>query len=377
MMKSIKYDMSTNKLMELNQIILVNYINTLNYDMSEALVNWFKNTEAKNGFNLLLMNEYEKYIYSRYLITLGGYYRLIIKDYNTAILYFMKARQILDNSKIDGSNEKKYNLLYQTASSQIVLGLLSDATSSIEELEHMSSLGLVEKSNNSVMYLAKARLFNAKGDFIHALEEVDKDISESTKYGLKEDDLLLTPTYLLKAEILNYLEMYNDSINQIESLISMHKSKKEDHIIFGSIYTQMARAKLGLRDYTAALEYSDKALKIFSSKNNLKNNEPRFSNDVDLAKSYTVVADIFLATNKYKEAVKNYEITEGIYRNIYGNNVRKMHDILHVIFNVAKASYYAKDKFWFKHFYKSFKSIVSLNNKDLIQNSFSRILIKM
>jgi hypothetical protein len=109
---AIKYDMSTNKLMELNQIILVNYINTLNYDMSEALVNWFKNTEAKNGFNLLLMNEYEKYIYSRYLITLGGYYRLIIKDYNTAILYFMKARQILDNSKIDGSNEKKYNLLY-------------------------------------------------------------------------------------------------------------------------------------------------------------------------------------------------------------------------------------------------------------------------
>ena len=362
-----KYNMSVNKLMELNQIVLVNYINTLNYDMSEVLINWFRDIDNKGDFNLLLMNQYEKYIYSRYLITMGGYYRLIARDYLSAISYFVKAKQILDNLNIDGRYEKKYNLLYQLASSQTALGMLEEANSSINELESMTKLELVEKSNNSVMYLAKARLFKAMGNFVNALEEVNKDISESIKYGLKENDLLFTSTYLLKSEILNYLGRYNDSIIQIEYLLDMHKSKKGDHIIFGSIYTQIARVKLGLKDYNSAVKYSSQAVKILSPKIKTEISETRFSSDIELAKSYTVLADTLLATNKYKDAVKNYEVAEGMYRNIYGDNVKEMHDIVHVILNGAKSSCIAKDKFWSKHFYNSFKSSVPSNNSDLIE----------
>lgn len=349
-----KYKPNLYKLMEFNLVLATDYINTLNYDKAESLVNWFEKQDTKGVFKLLLMSTYEKYIYSRYLGAVGGYYRLRNHDHNLAISYFLKAKQVLDT--IEGYYDIKSNTIYQLSISQIAIGNLEEATKNIQVMETMFADSLVKQSESGLVHLAKAKLLTSQGDFVYALKEVNKDISESIKYGLKEDDLIFSSTYLLKSEILNYLQKYDEGLRQAKYLYKMHKSYKDDnHEFFGRIYVQISRSKLGLKAYDSATKYAKRAIKILS----YNKNEVRFSSDIELAKAYLIYADILSAMNKYSEAIFNYEIAEGIYKNAYTNHVREMQDIVYTTFAGAKAAYKKKDKFWYKHFYNSFKSIVN------------------
>jgi hypothetical protein len=71
--------------MELNLVLVTDYLNTLNYDKAEILVDWFNEKKMKGFFKLNSMNSYEKYIYSRYLGVVGGYYRLKSQENSKAI----------------------------------------------------------------------------------------------------------------------------------------------------------------------------------------------------------------------------------------------------------------------------------------------------
>lgn len=353
-----KYKPNIYKLMELNLVLVTDYINTLNYDKAVILVDWFNEKKAKEFFEFNSMNSYEKYIYSRYLGVVGGYYRLKTQENSKAIECFIEAKKVLDG--IVGYNNIKSNTIYQLSLSQIATGNLQEASSNIQVIENMLNNGLVEKSDGGLVHLAKAKLLTAQGDFVGALEEVNKDISLSLKYGLKENDLLFSSTYLLKSEILNYLRRYQEALGQAELLYNMHKSFDNGHNNFLSrVYTQIARSHEGLKDYTKAISYSTKSISIISQ--NMKENTDllRMSTDIEIAKTYVTFADIISKTNHLDEAISAYEIAEGIYRNAYKNHAKGMQDIVYAVFSGAKTAYHKKNKFWYKHFYNSLKSLVT------------------
>ncbi|MEG8230783.1 hypothetical protein O6R16_07210 [Candidatus Rickettsia tasmanensis] len=72
---------------------------------------------------------------------------------------------------------------------------------------------------------------------------------------MKPQDLFLTGSYLIKLDILNNLKETSGSSFFIRKVYDMNKSsKKEENQVFGRIFTQKSRAKLGLGDVTEALE---------------------------------------------------------------------------------------------------------------------------
>ena len=357
-----KYKPNILKLMEFNLILVTDYINTMNGKSAKDLIDWFQEQESIKSFKLNTMSEYEKYIYSRYLGAVGGYYRIILHDHRHAMKYFQRAQEIL--YKIENYYDIRSNTIYQLALSQIATGMIEEAIKNIQIIDNMMINKLTSDSESGLIHLAKAKLLNAQGDFNSALKEVNLDIYESLKHGLDKNDILFASTYMLKIEILNNLYKYQDALSEENSLHEMYKlHKEEDHEYFGRLYAQIAKTHLGLKDLQKAKHAAEKSLKILENHNNqTTKKEARFSEDVELAKAYLIYAEILLACNDLKDSIKSYEIAEGIYSNAYKENARKMHEAISTIYGGAIASQRANDDFWFKHFYNSLISLVGRNH---------------
>ena len=353
-----KYKPDILKLMEFNLILVSDYINTMNSEKAKILVDWFEEHNANNQFKLDLMSEYERYIYARYLGAVGGYHRLTLHDQTTAINYFQTAKQIL--YKIDNYYDIRSNTIYQLALSQIGIGLLDEASKNIQIISQMTLNKLISESESGLIHLATAKLLCAQGDFNTALQEVNKDISESIKFGLDKNDILFSSTYILKTGILNHLDRYKESLIQAQALYNIYKAhKNDDHECFGYLYAQMAKSYLGLGNITESKVYLVKALKILAEQGYQSTKQARrLATDIELAKVHLIHAEILLADKQFKEAIVNYEIAEGIYRNAYKNNANKMHDIIYVVYRGAVASSKIKDNFWYNHFYNSLQQLL-------------------
>lgn len=357
-----KFHPSVYILLELNLLLLTDYINTLNYDKAGSLINWFNEKKKEGAFSLNNMSVYQKYIYSRYLGAVGGYYRLKMQEQFKAIEYFEEAKRILE--AIEGYNNIKSNTIYQLALSLIATGDIEAASVNINIIEAMLNNGLVEKSESGLVHLAKAKLLTAQGDFENALMEVNQDINKSLKYGLKEDDLLFSSTYLLKAEILNFLQRYDEAIKQAEFLYNMHGFDPTDTSVFLSrIYTQMAKSYAGLQNFNKAIKYSTIAVNIVAQ--NIDTELLRNSTDIEIAKTYVVYADIISKKKPSEEAISYYEIAEGIYQNAYKNHAKKMNDIIYTVYTGGKLACNQKNDFWARHFYNSLKTLVGSGDDKL------------
>jgi len=193
-------------------------------------------------------------------------------------------------------------------------------------------------------------LFYLQGKYELALERIDA----ATKIRLnkiKSNDLVLTANYLLRAQILNSLGEYQKAYTQAEQLYNMHKpSKKENHLIFGRIYTQMARAELRLGDIDKASDHITKALAIFltDEKRNPKTGE--VSEDPDLAAGYVVWGDILTARGNLKEAIESYRDAQKIYFYLYKNNSGNIAQVSDLYLKGAKAACKSKDLYHYKAF---------------------------
>ena len=178
--------------------------------------------------------------------------------------------------KVVGYQAIKCNVFYNLANVYISLGQMNEAENEINKMQEMFDTGVVDTQEIGMLHLIKAKFYHYNGNENKALEESDKDIIETSKTGIKLNDLFFTVSYLLRADILNSLNKYNESYAQAEQLYNMHKpSKKEDHEIFGRIYTQMAKAELGLGDIDKASDHITKSLAIFlaDEKRSPKNGE--------------------------------------------------------------------------------------------------------
>jgi tetratricopeptide (TPR) repeat protein len=344
-----RYNLNIHKLMPLNVSLFTDYINTLQYYDAEKLFQWFDNLDKKNIFKLSSMDNDSKYFYARYLGMTGGYYKNRFGDWNKALEYYLRASEVFKT--IEGYEAIKCNILYNLANAYISLGQMNEAQDKINKMQEMFDTGVVNTQEIGMLHLIKAKFYHCNGNEDKALEESDKDIIETSKTGIKLNDLFFTVSYLLRADILNSLHKYNESYAQAEQLYNMHKpSKKEDHEIFGRIYTQMAKAELGLGGIDKASDHITKALTIFlaDEKRNPKNGQ--VSEDPDLAVGYVVQGDILTARGDMKQAIESYRDAQKIYFYLYKNNSGNIVHVSELYLKGAKAACKLKDLYHYKAF---------------------------
>jgi hypothetical protein len=344
-----RYNLDIYKLMPLNVSLFTDYINTLQYYNADKLFKWFDVLDKKKLFKPWLMDNDNKYFYARYLGITGGYYKNRFVNWHKALEYYLRASEVLKT--VNGYEAIKCNVLYNLANTYISLGQLNEAENEIKAMEKMFEIGLVDIKEIGMLHLIKAKLYHYRGNEVRALEESNKDIIETSKNGIKLDDLFFTVSYVLKTEILNSLEKYQDAYDQALQLYKMHKpTKNDDHEIFGRIYTQMARSELGLGKKTSAADHITKAISIFltDEQRNPKNKD--VSNDLDLAASYVVQGDIFFVQDDLRQAIESYKKAQIIYFYLYRENSKNVAQVSYLYKQGAKAACKANDLYNYKNF---------------------------
>jgi hypothetical protein len=337
------------KIMILNAVLLTDYINNFDYYSAEESINWFNDCDNKRKFNYFLMSNEEKRAYGQYLTNIGGYHKRRFVDDNTALKYYLKAKKVFDDVK--GHESIKCNLYYNLAFANISLGYIDQGKNYIKMVEQLFDHGLVDSSDRVLLHLAKVRLFFIQGEYFNALKEANITIEAFTKNGIDSNDLLLTNIYLLKAEVLNVIKKYEAAYVQTQQLYKMYKPvKKEDHEVFGRIYTQMARSELGLGRQNKALAHIKKAIAIFLSDDRRNPKKADYPEDPDLAASYVVQGDIFFVQDNLKQAIESYKKAQIIYFYLYRNRSKNIAHISHLYTQGGKAACKANDLYNYKIF---------------------------
>ncbi|MEY4463718.1 MAG: hypothetical protein RLZZ81_689 [Pseudomonadota bacterium] len=343
-----KYNISIYKILELKLNLLIQYANSSDLYNSKKLVNWFDKNDQKGKFKLWIMNNEEKFAYAAYLGRIGWYYRTW-SDPKKAIEYDTKAKQVFDEVK--GYDSIKCNVVFGSAISNIQLGNLEEAEKNIQMMEDMFDQNLVDQTDIATVYYAKAKLFNIQGKNYEALKRIDDSINACVETGMKPRDLFLTGSYLIKIDILNSLKKYQEALSLLKQVYDMNKlSKKEENQVFGRIFTQMSRAKLGLGDATEALEYARKAKTIFINDPTRSNKEVITSADIDFAKTFVAEGYALVLLGENEKAVEIYATAENIYWNNYKENMKNIYEISNMYFDAAKASCTLPKKFWYEKF---------------------------
>lgn len=361
-----RYHINIYKLMPLNVSLFTDYINTLQYYDAEKLFKWFDTLDKKKYFKPWLMDNDNKYFYARYLGITGGYYKNRFADWSKALDYYLRANEVLKT--VSGYEAIKCNVLYNLANAYIALGLINEADNEIKAMEKMFETGLVNNKEIGMLHLIKAKFHHYIGNDEKALEESNKDITETSKNGIHLEDLFFTVSYMLKTEILNSLKKYQEAYNQAAQLYKMHKpTKQEDHEIFGRIYTQMARSELGLGNINNALDYVKKAIAIFlaDEQRNFKGSD--YSHNPDLAASYVIQGDIFFIQDQLKQAIEFYKRAQLIYFYLYKNNSKNIAYISYLYTQGAKASCKAGDLYNYKSFGKLQIKEFGLDNSNSVE----------
>ncbi|MCC8371331.1 MAG: tetratricopeptide repeat protein [Rickettsia endosymbiont of Pseudomimeciton antennatum] len=361
---SEEYNANIYKLMQLNLQIMIQYHNSFNYSDAEKKINWFNKVDQEGKFKLWLMNNDEKCTYARYVQAIGGYHRGF-SNYRMALKYFVRAKEIFDNVK--DYEHVKWNLLYHLVISNIALGQLQEAEKNIQIMEQMFNAELIDKNSISYIHSVMAKLLFAQGKYTESLEKINKVIEVSIKNGLSPDDLLLTNPYLLKAEILNYLEEYQKAYAQAKKLHSLCEScKKEAPEIFGRIYTQMARSELGMGKLDQSSDHVNQAISIFLADERRNPKDADYLEDPELAASYFVQGNILFAQDKIKEAIGFYNKAYSIYYYLYRDNRKNVAQVSELYSQGAKAACKTKNLSSYKFFGKQQVKEFGINHSNTV-----------
>ncbi|WP_425363439.1 tetratricopeptide repeat protein [Candidatus Tisiphia endosymbiont of Hybos culiciformis] len=345
---SEEYNANIYKIMALNFQIMIQYCNSFNYSIVEKKVNWFNKAEQEGKFKLWLMTNDEKNIYVRYIQAIGSYYRSYA-DYRMAMKYFTRSQEIVENSK--GYESNKWSLFYNLATCNIVFGNIQEAEKNILMMERMLNEGLMDKSDIVYIYFVKALSLFVQGKYTESLEQNNNTIEMYIKNGISFDDLLLIPPYILKVEILNYLEEYQKAYEQAKKLYNLCEHCKTPEIL-GEIYRIMARSELGLGMLDQASEHINQTISIFLACERMASKDADFLEVPELAISYVVQGDILFAQNNIKEAIGSYNKAYSIYYYLYRDNRKNVAQVSYLYSQGAKAACKAKNLFSYKFFGK-------------------------
>ena len=331
-----RYNINPLKIMEIKSYLITIYNNYANYFGAEKLVEWLKTAKKGKFINVSLMDNDQKARYADFLQGIARYYRNRYSDFDTSMKYSKEAEEVYRN--VTGYQELKADLFYQLALNDLKVGNTKSAQDYIPKPKGTPFNDNVE-----------AMLHFMKGQYIHALTSIDNVIKKRLK-KIKESDLVLTSNYLLRSQILNFMGNYQEAYKQARQLYNMHSSKNDDHIIFGRIYTQMAKSELGLKKINESLEHISKALKIFLKDKDVSSKDDDYSENLYLADCYVVQGDIYLAKNNMKKAISSYRDAQKIYFYLYKNRRGNVEQVSYLYTQGAKASCASKDYYHYKCF---------------------------
>lgn len=347
-----KYNINIYQALRLNMHLIIHYANTIDYDNYKQMINWFNKHDKKNKFKLWMMSNDEKRVYAGYLGIIGSYYGTKYSDWENFIIYYTKAKNILDNVK--GFESIKYNVLYNLANANLKLGKIKEVQEYIDITHQMVNNDMLSKSDMSFVHRTQARMFLIQGAYNEALEKINQSIKTLIDNGLNPNDVFLCYAYLDRAIILNFVGKYNEAFTQVQQLYEMNKNKKETHEIFGRIFAQMAASELGLGKIDDALIHIDKAIQILlpDEVRKMKENDKTkgLIKDPELAASYVIKADILLKAGHAIKAIDYYSQALNIYINLYQHNKKNVAQISDLHLKGAKAACSINDKNNYKVF---------------------------
>jgi tetratricopeptide (TPR) repeat protein len=346
----LNYNVSVYKAMSLNLYVLSDYATNCDFNNCEKIVEWFNTKDQNNEFKLWLMSNAEKHCYGGFLANIGRYIKKRFANNTNALKYYEKAKEVFDQTL--GHEDWKFNLAYILAKANIELGRISEAIDNTEIMRSILSSGVLEKGDICLMHRVKAFTDYYQGNYESALIEVDQDISESIKYGIKPKDPVFTSNYILKSQLLNALGRYEEAYAQTQQLMEMHKDKKADHEIFGRILTHMAAAELGMQKVEDASSHIEKAVSIFEKDQN-RSQDPTKSQDPDLAAAYVVKADILFAQDNLLDAIKYYRKAQLIYHRLYKAREKNIAQVSYLYKQGAKAACKAQNLTFYQIFGKN------------------------
>ncbi|WP_341757409.1 tetratricopeptide repeat protein [Candidatus Tisiphia endosymbiont of Ditula angustiorana] len=248
------------------------------------MFDWFNQKDKNKEFKLWQMSESQKFYYARYLGLVG----MISINLDTAISYLTKSINILDKLEDDASNHSlKFNLISHISALHMFLGNITLAEKFLKKIEELAKQGIIQEADLFIIYLLKSALFNIQGKYNEALECIDKMIKIFNDPHI--NDPYFTGAYMLRAQILNSLDRYQEAYIQAQQVYNIHKHiKNENNEIFANVYIKMARSELGLGKVDKASEYINKAIPILLADENRNPEVINYSKDSHLAVGYVV-----------------------------------------------------------------------------------------
>lgn len=357
--KAEKYNANPYKIMELRKTLMDFYGINKDHLNCKRMTAWLKEQEEKKVFDVSLMNNDTKAAYSWYLALMGMYEDSV---------YFNKAKVVLQEVKDYPRMETGvYDIIALT---EISRGNIAATEEIIPIIEKINAQNLGEVNANRLLYV-KARIFLAQGNYKEALNFINKVITA-------EQDLMQHSSggiyYVLKSEILNYLQNFQEAYQIMTELYKKEHNRNTNEYLIARILTQLARSELGLNKIEEARSHASLVEKILLTKPE-NATPPQDSKDTELASILAVIGDISAATNNFKEAIEYYETAEKIYRNAYKTNFGHLDNVSYLLLQGVKSSVKLNDKFWYKHFSSTLKRLFPIDHhrvKELLDYKLSK-----
>lgn len=352
-----KYNVDIYVVLELRKNLAGYYMSLLDYYNMEKMKNWLEDKKIAESLDSRKMTNPQKISYSGYLTNIGIYEHFAKGKFVSALSYFSKARNIIKDIKEAIWLEAA--ILLEIAQAQAYSGDIINAEKELEQyraLVEKNKQGINSKDNKfdeGGYWFIKTRVLLSKRQYPDALAAIDNTVKlvlDLSKEQLVPDPTTTIPCYVVKSEVLNYMEKFKDSYDIIKQAA---KDSMPDgqavHELHARILVQLSRAELGLGMVDEALEHATTACDIFQKEMD-KYNITAVTNP-EFATALVAKADALFKKNRFDESLTAYNEAEAIYFRTYGNNYSRMDDVSYLLSQGAKSACIGKNQFWKKHFY--------------------------
>lgn len=191
------------------------------------MFDWFNQKDKNKEFKLWQMSESQKFYYARYLGVMGVYYKVTLRNFDTAISYFTKSLNIVDKLDDEANYGLKFNVLFNMSIAYILLGEIKLVEEFLKKIERLLTQGPIQEDDIQKMYnIVRSELLEMQGQYKEALECRDKVIALFIKNGLHINDLYLNLDYIFRANALNSLGRYQEAYAQAQQLYNIYKPLK-------------------------------------------------------------------------------------------------------------------------------------------------------
>lgn len=352
-----KYNVDVYVVLELRKNLAGYYMSLLDYYNMEKMKNWLEDKKISKSLDGKKMTNPQKISYSGYLTNIGIYEHFAKGKFVSALSYFSKARDMIKDIKEAIWLEAA--ILLEIAQAQVYSGDIINAEKELEQYR-----ALVEKNKQDInskdnkfdeggYWFIKTRVLLSKRQYQEALAAIDNTVKlvlDLSKEQLVPDPTTTIPCYVVKSEVLNYMEKFKDSYDIIKQAAKESMPDGQAvHELHARILVQLSRAELGLGMVDEALEHAATACDIFQKEMD-KYNITAVTNP-EFATALVAKGDALFKKNRFDESLTAYNEAEAIYFRTYGNNYSRMDDVSYLLSQGSKAACIGKNQFWKKHFY--------------------------